>query len=699
MTDTGAGCRFAQMAARLGRVVLWVAIAFCLAGSPVVAAVALAFEVDEIQGDDWRAQGIKLRLHEAMPGELAASLTLDRLDLPADHGRVAGLELTCPVEQLPDGGWVCSAGKLLINDSPLQRQDAVWTSRYGPQSGLAIEVPRLSLHSGRIALALSWRDGEWSLRVTPKRVPLARLIDLSPALTTLEAWQLKGLGSGILRLRGTGDGLKEVESSLRLDALSYASPDATQAAEKLALRLDLTARRAGTTWVFESALDWPRGALYSEPLYLDMAQGALSTRMAGKWRPDTHLITLDSATLQLADTAEISGSGRLQGTPLEIDGLDVALRSDQAGNLYRRLLQPLLIGSVADDLEVTGRVELALQVDQHGIEAAGLELQGLALQDRQGRFGLDHTDGSLVWQREHEVTASRLQIGGASLFRIPTGAFRVEAAFAGDRIELLQPLVVPVLGGEIALERFALRGVTAAGQTAEWQASVWLREVDLEQLTRQLDWPPFGGVLSGRLDDMRYADRLFSIGGGLHLSAFDGDIRVSGLQVRDPFGSVPVLEAAARLRGLDLEALTRTFSFGLIQGRLDGDLDGLSLVGWLPAHFDLRLYTPEGDDSRRRISQRAVENLTELGSGVPAGLSSTLLRVFDRFNYERIDLGVALQGDVAQIDGLARPDGGYYLVKGAGLPRIDVIGRNRRVAWRDLIERLRQIRLEGARIE
>ena len=50
---------------------------------------------------------------------------------------------------------------------------------------------------------------------------------------------------------------------------------------------------------------------------------------------------------------------------------------------------------------------------------------------------------------------------------------------------------------------------------------------------------------------------------------------------------------------------------------------------------------------------------------------------------------------MADLDGLARPDGGYYQ-KGSGLPRIDVIGRT--VAWRgpDLVERLQQIQVEGA---
>jgi len=40
--------------------------------------------------------------------------------------------------------------------------------------------------------------------------------------------------------------------------------------------------------------------------------------------------------------------------------------------------------------------------------------------------------------------------------------------------------------------------------------------------------------------------------------------------------------------------------------------------------------------------------------------------------------------------------GGYYLVKGALLPRIDVIGRNRKIAWKDLVQRIKNVQLDGA---
>ena len=57
-------------------------------------------------------------------------------------------------------------------------------------------------------------------------------------------------------------------------------------------------------------------------------------------------------------------------------------------------------------------------------------------------------------------------------------------------------------------------------------------------------------------------------------------------------------------RGLDLQRVTEAFSFGLIQGRLSGDVSGLELQNWSPVAMDWHFYTPVDDKSQHRISQR-----------------------------------------------------------------------------------------------
>ncbi len=151
---------------------------------------------------------------------------------------------------------------------------------------------------------------------------------------------------------------------------------------------------------------------------------------------------------------------------------------------------------------------------------------------------------------------------------------------------------------------------------------------------------------------------------------FDGDVTISDLRLQDPFGKWPRFSSNVALDNLDLELMTGAFSFGRITGRLSGRVDGLRLFNWAPVAFDAQLYTPPGDRSKHRISQRAVENIGSIGgggAGVAAALSSGFMRFFDDFNYERLGLSCRLENDVCAMDGVApAPNGGYYLVKGQG---------------------------------
>jgi hypothetical protein len=189
------------------------------------------------------------------------------------------------------------------------------------------------------------------------------------------------------------------------------------------------------------------------------------------------------------------------------------------------------------------------------------------------------------------------------------------------------------------------------------------------------------------------------VDGDLAVDALGGHLRVRNLGLDELGSAAPVVHADMQLRRLDLARLTQAFSFGEIQGSLDGDVQGIRLVGWQSDRFDAHFYSSPDDDLPHRISQRAVENLTELGNGVSGALSASFLRFFEKFSYDRIELKVRQQGDNAWIDGIPAPDGGYYLVKGAGIPRIDVIGRNREVSWKDLLARLRSIRFEGVKMQ
>jgi hypothetical protein len=153
---------------------------------------------------------------------------------------------------------------------------------------------------------------------------------------------------------------------------------------------------------------------------------------------------------------------------------------------------------------------------------------------------------------------------------------------------------------------------------------------------------------------------------------------------------VPRLQVDVNVDNIDLENLTRTFSFGRIEGRLDGRVDGLRMESWRPVAFDAEFATPPDDTSRHRISQKAVDNISNIGGGGFGGaLSRSFLRFLEDFPYDRLGIRCRLENGVCAMGGVAPAKQGYYLVKGRFIPpRLDVIGYAERVDWQALVSQV-----------
>src|SRR5690606_9222534 len=176
--------------------------------------------------------------------------------------------------------------------------------------------------------------------------------------------------------------------------------------------------------------------------------------------------------------------------------------------------------------------------------------------------------------------------------------------------------------------------------------------------------------------------------GTLAIGVFDGQVRIAGLRWERPFGIAPGLSAELSFDDLDLEPLTEAFGFGAISGRLDGHVRGLRMLDGSPVAFDAYLHTDDGWKGRRRISQKAVNDIGSVGGGVAAGLQQTVLSLFDTFGYKRIGLRCRLANNVCEMGGVEDLANGYVLIEGAGLPRVTVNGYRRRVDWPVLLARL-----------
>ena len=207
-------------------------------------------------------------------------------------------------------------------------------------------------------------------------------------------------------------------------------------------------------------------------------------------------------------------------------------------------------------------------------------------------------------------------------------------------------------------------------------------------LSKAFGWPQLAGKLSGSIPGVTYRNRVLSINGDLEAQVFDGTITGRNFRLQDPLGKWPRAFADITARSLDLRLVTGAFPIGSITGRLDADLRRLELFNWSPVAFDARLVTTPGDRSEHRISQKAVTTISSIGGGgnaVASALQSGFLQFFDDFRYDRIGITCQLRNGVCLMGGIDRGSSGYYLVRGGGIPRIDIVANQGRVDWPQLV--------------
>ena len=660
---------------------------------------SVQFSIASLAGAGWRIRGIRVVLHRTGPGRAALDLAVAVLHPPGRAPALRGLSVHCRDARIGAGEVACAAARVRLLAPGLQSRTFTAAFRYRPRAHtLRFSIPALPLTAGRLALRGTWTPSGWSLRASAPALALSRLLAAArrfgldrPGVRT------RGRVGVRIEFHGGRAGIRTFRVHIAARRLNFQEPTGRYAAQRFSGGVDLTARRAGDAWVGRLHVRLAGGELYVEPLYLAIAKRPITARLAFHWRPGTRILRLSDVVLRhpgvLALHGDLAlalrGGVRVLRAGISVTGLDLA-------RAYPVYLQPFLYGGALGGLTLTGRVDGRLRYRDGALRELRATLDGVGIEDRDGRFGLRDASGTLGWTEGPKALRSDLAWRAASLYRIPIGAARVRLRSRDAALHLVGRARVPILDGALLIDH--LQVDHPGTPRMAWQFAGVLTPVSLRGLTRRLGWTPFSGKLSGMIPRVRYRDHRVRVDGALLVRVFGGEITVRDLVLRHPFGVVPELRADVRVRDLHLASLTRTFPFGKIEGRLNGTIRGLRLEDWRPVRFDARFETPPGDRSRRRISQQAVKSLTRIGGGGIGGLlSGTFLRLFHEFSYRRIGIGCVLHDGVCDMDGVGpAPDGGYYLVEGGGLPRISVVGFVRRVDWGTLVDQVRAVIARGA---
>jgi hypothetical protein len=615
--------------------------ALALAAAGLVNAVDdTILTVERVAGDGWSARD--LAIDWRLQGRTVA--TIGRLKLDATSQELRNVRIDCPRLELSARVIACERAHVAGTFPVIGAQSFTAKLVYGRSDrSLEVAADGIQLGGGKVALSASLRGADWTFD--------SSFVDVT-----------------------------------------FNNESGSLATDKLSARLQGTARQRGDDWQFDVSVSSTQGQAYAQPIFVDFGAHALRASAAGTFSGGRAL-TLERFAVDHAQVAQASGRVVLDfENEQPLRSLTLRLASLEFPGAYQSYLQPLLLDTNFKAMKTAGKLAGEVELADGAPRSVDLTLDDLTFDDGARAFAVESLTGAVHWRGDNQAKSddSILRWRGGALLGLAVGPSELKFNGSGRQFRLLQPTRIPLLDGALALESFRIRN--AGLPSVAFMVDAALEPIDVKRLCQAFGWPEFGGRLGGTFSKLRMREGVVTLGTTLSAQVFDGNVTLSDLRLQDPFGKWPRFSSDVALENLDLELMTGAFSFGRITGRLSGRVDGLRLFNWAPVAFAARFYTPPGDRSKHRISQRAVENIGSIGgggAGVAAALSSGFMRFFDDFNYERLGLSCRLENDVCAMDGVApAANGGYYLVKGKGLPRIDVIGSSRRVDWPRLVQQL-----------
>ncbi|MFT3806574.1 hypothetical protein [Arenimonas sp.] len=611
----------------------------------------------------------------AEQGELR--LQAGTLDFPTLSYKARDVDWRCPVRRDADQRWRCS-GPVRTAASKAAFPLSLDLSPAGTQAQLRVRDSLLAYETRSAAPDLS--------RIRAERIPVDWLKAYLAGLWSTGRWT-QGKLSGRVDILTPEKGPFEVRADLQASGLGLETPDGMIAAAGVNGRIRVDYREQRGAQQVDTRLSLSGGELLVQSLYAVLPKSPIEAQVL--MRRDSAKAHWRLPTLSWRDPGvlEASGQGLLDGAG-DVSELDLRLALPDLAQARDRYLSGFLAPAGFPDLVLSGRMDAEVDVRDAKPQRIRANLHGINAIDRNARFTFAGVDGDLRWTQASTPESGKLSWNSAAIYGIGLGPAQAAFQSANGEFRLQAPTSLAVLDGSLGLSQFRWQAPTATAST-RIDLGLEMTALDLASLSQRLGWPAFTGKLGGSIPAAHYQDNVLTLDGGLRMDLFGGHVRIDHLVMERPFGVAPTLSGDVAIEDIDMEPMTRVVGFGWISGRLDGRIDKLRLVDWSPSAFDAWLETDRSWKGKRRISQRAVNDISSVGgSGLGGGLQAQALKVFKDFGYDRIGIGCKLADNVCQMSGLGSAGDGYIIVAGAGLPRIQVVGFRRRVDWPTLVARL-----------
>ncbi|HTV84100.1 MAG TPA: hypothetical protein VME63_01760 [Dyella sp.] len=391
----------------------------------------------------------------------------------------------------------------------------------------------------------------------------------------------------------------------------------------------------------------------------------------------SHLHLDDADALLLDGALSVDAKGNLQ--KLKLDRFQARFPA-----AYDRYGLPWLDSLAAPNLHIAGQLDGHVDYAADTWRSFAFHTDGLDLADSAGQWQANGLHGGVDWSAQGDRSPTEFGWNQLVLRHVALGAAQSHWRSRGGSLTLQSPLTIPVWKGQADVT--ALEWRPAAGKAQRFNLSANVTGVDVPTLNQAFGWTPFAGTLAGTISSLQWTGERYAMDGDLTFKAFNGTAVLSHLAVQQPLSDNPVVFGDLALHQLDLAALTDTFNFGSISGRLDGSINGLQLVGGSPVAFKASLQAQDGG----RISLKAANNLSIVTGGTAAsGLQGAVLKLFRAFNYKRMGFHASLQDGMCALGGLDGDANGYTIVEGTGLPFVHVVGEQNKIDWPTFVRRLK----------
>jgi hypothetical protein len=680
------------------------ALGILAAGGNSHAASSISVEVGRLEFEGLVVEDLSVDFSPPAASPASVRMQAARIRGIAATGPLSGFSLECTDLRVQGDELSCERGRLTGSLGALGAQDTRFTARRYADGRLDVGLASFAVTGGRGSLDLELAGERWVAEADIANFDVAGLAGVAkPWLALPAGFSVSGKATADVRAHGRGESVAAAAGEIALVSLAFSDAEGMLAGEGLEgeVRFDVEARRDGSMDA-DGRIALASGQAYSDPVFLDFGEHRADLEFAGTLDPETLRFAADRFALDHEGVLVASGSATLdfEGETLLLESR-LRIASLELASAMPAYVQPFLVDTAFQDLGGSGRISGEVDVSAGLPTRAALELDGVRLGSAESALSLSGLRGTVHWfddatrtrlagRIDDRLFESQLAWDSGRLWGLELGAAALPFAATGRHFRLLDPVTLPVFDGGLAVETLRVRHAGAPGMYVRFDAAI--EPISVGLLSRAFGWPEFQGTLAGSIPGLQLREGVVTLDGDLEASVFDGSVTVSRLSLSEPFGNYPRLMASVDIENLDLALVTRTFEFGMITGRLSGHVRELETFDWMPEAFDAFLYTPPDDESKHRISQRAVTNLSSIGGGSGGGVAAALqggfLRFFDDFGYGRLGLSCRLANDVCIMGGIEKAGAGYYIVKGAGLPRIDVIGSQTRVAWTTLVRQL-----------